>query len=114
MGGGRKSKHGSAVAPIFHSRKTEEEQRAEENTDYDSTASDISHQNTNPITKDDLRGLLHEIKANMAAEFTKHLAPLRAGLTDLVQRTSTLEDKMDVATSRENTHEQAILDLRDQ
>ncbi|CAH2275074.1 Hypothetical predicted protein [Pelobates cultripes] len=101
MDGGRKSKQGLAVALIFRTRKLEEGQWAEEQREYDSdsTASDISHQNANPIMRDDLRGLLHDIKANMAAEFTKHLAPLRAGLTDLVQRTSSLEDKMDTPTT---------------
>ncbi|CAH2301053.1 Hypothetical predicted protein [Pelobates cultripes] len=116
MGGGRKSKQGSVVAPIFRSHRPEEERRAEETGEYDSDsmASDMSRTNTTPITKDDLRGLLQDIKSNIEAEFTKHLAPMRAGLTDLVQRTSTLEDKMEAATSRANTHEQVIQDLRDQ
>ncbi|CAH2312206.1 Hypothetical predicted protein [Pelobates cultripes] len=116
MGGGRKSSKGSAVAPIFRSRAPEEGRRAEEQreSDSDSTASDMSHRNTTPITREDLRGLLQDIKENMAAEFAKHLAPLRAGLTDLVQRTSSLEDKMAATSSRANTHEQALQNLTEQ
>ncbi|CAH2322577.1 Hypothetical predicted protein [Pelobates cultripes] len=116
MGGGRKSSKGSAVAPIFRSRAPEEGRRAEEQreSDSDSTASDVSHRNTTPITREDLRGLLQDLKENMAAEFAKHLAPLRAGLTDLVQRTSSLEDKMAATSSRANTHEQALQNLTEQ
>ncbi|CAH2247741.1 Hypothetical predicted protein, partial [Pelobates cultripes] len=80
MGGGRKIKQGAAeVAPIFRSRKDGGATREEEDgREYDSDSSDRSRtMAATPLTKEDLRQLLSDIKANMATEFDRHLTPIR-------------------------------------
>ncbi|CAH2314711.1 Hypothetical predicted protein [Pelobates cultripes] len=117
MGGGRKTKHGAKVAPIFHARREESSSRGEDgrDEDSDSAASDTSRKAaTTPLTKEDLRHLLQEIKMNMAAEFSRHLAPITDSLNDLTRRTTAIEDQLDRTSTRSQTNETAISALQDQ
>ncbi|CAH2311701.1 Hypothetical predicted protein [Pelobates cultripes] len=50
----------------------------------------------------------------MASELTKHLTPIKEGLRDLAQRSTDIEERMDQATLRTDTHKWAIEELRDQ
>ncbi|CAH2307639.1 Hypothetical predicted protein, partial [Pelobates cultripes] len=119
MGGGWQTKQGAAeVAPIFRSRKDGGATREEEEDreyDSDSAASDRSRTMTaTPLTKEDLRQLLSEIKANMATEFDRHLTPIREGLIDLTHRTSTIEEQLDLTVTRTTATENAIAALQEQ
>ncbi|CAH2313305.1 Hypothetical predicted protein, partial [Pelobates cultripes] len=71
------------------SRKDGGTTREEEGREYDSdsAASDTSRATTTtPLTKEDLRQLLCEIKANMTTEFDRHLTPIKEDLIDLTHR----------------------------
>ncbi|CAH2225287.1 Hypothetical predicted protein [Pelobates cultripes] len=117
MGGGRKIKQGAAeVAPIFRSRKDGGATREEEDgREYDSDSSDRSRtMAATPLTKEDLRQLLSDIKANMATEFDRHLTPIREGLIDLTHRTSTIEEQLDLTVTRTTATENAITALQEQ
>ncbi|CAH2321172.1 Hypothetical predicted protein [Pelobates cultripes] len=100
MGGGRKSKSGTAVAPIFKPRPDKEApgMLSQQASDSDSETSTTSHKvdaPSAPLTKRDLKDMLTEMKSLVAEELTKHLAPLKEGLTDLTKRTQALENKME-------------------
>ncbi|CAH2305965.1 Hypothetical predicted protein [Pelobates cultripes] len=117
MGGGRKTKHGAEVAPIFHARREESSSRGEDGReeDSDSAASDTSRTAAAaPLTKADLRHLLQEIKTNMAAEFFRHLTPITESLNDLTRRTTAIEDQLDRTSTQAQTNETAISALQDQ
>ncbi|CAH2274468.1 Hypothetical predicted protein [Pelobates cultripes] len=100
MGGGRKSKPNTAVAPIFRSRGEQDRPRGNggnggQGSDSESELSEHSHtQDQGPLTKRDLQSLLQDIKCNIAAGFAKHLAPLKEEMADLTKRTSDIEDRM--------------------
>ncbi|CAH2308182.1 Hypothetical predicted protein [Pelobates cultripes] len=116
MGGGRKTKHGAEVAPIFRARR-EESSRGEDGReeDSDSAASDTSRTAAAaPLTKADLRHLLQEIKTNMAAEFSRHLTPITESLNDLTRRTTAIEDQLDRTSMQAQTNKTAISALQDQ
>ncbi|CAH2251576.1 Hypothetical predicted protein [Pelobates cultripes] len=118
MGGGRKSKQFAEVAPIFRNRKDGGAMRAEDGHGYDSdsVASDTSRATTSTHLnkKDDLQHLLHEIKANMTAEFDKNLTPIKEGLIDLTHRTTAIEEQLDRTATRTTVNENAIASLQDQ
>ncbi|CAH2247658.1 Hypothetical predicted protein [Pelobates cultripes] len=119
MGGGRKSKSGTAVAPIFKPRPDKEApgMLSQQASDSDSETSTTSHKvdaPSAPLTKRDLKDMLTEMKSLVAEELTKHLAPLKEGLTDLTKRTQALENKMEEVTATTSTHEASIKELQEQ
>ncbi|CAH2277592.1 Hypothetical predicted protein [Pelobates cultripes] len=98
MGGGRKTKSGTAVAPIFRTRPDKEQPHAEDQQAPDSESEDSTRSHkaeSSPLTKQDLRTLLHDMKSLVAAELTKHLAPIKEGLADLTRRTHEVEDRLE-------------------
>ncbi|CAH2313009.1 Hypothetical predicted protein [Pelobates cultripes] len=108
MGGGQKSKQGTEGRFPAH---------GEDGRDYDSdsAASDRSRTaSSTPLTKEDLRQLLQEIKLNMTAEFTRHLTPITEGLSDLTRRTTAIEEHLDQTSTRSRENETAIAALQEQ
>ncbi|CAH2319207.1 Hypothetical predicted protein [Pelobates cultripes] len=86
-------------------------------SDSDSETSTTSHKvdaPSAPLTKRDLKDMLTEMKSLVAEELTKHLAPLKEGLTDLTKRTQALENKMEEVTATTSTHEASIKELQEQ
>ncbi|CAH2296397.1 Hypothetical predicted protein [Pelobates cultripes] len=96
---GKKTKTNAAVAPIFRNRADKGLTRAadqhESETDSEASDTDKNPYNLNPVARGHLKGLLHDIKSNMAAELAKHMARIRESLEDLTRRTLAVEYKMD-------------------
>ncbi|CAH2316905.1 Hypothetical predicted protein [Pelobates cultripes] len=115
---GKKSRHSLAVAQIFRSHAHRGTRHADEppESDSDSVTSEAgrSSQDKAPVNRGDLKELLHNIKRNMAAELTKHLAPIREGLEDLTSRTLAVEDKMEEISTTTSNHDRALQELREQ
>ncbi|CAH2306947.1 Hypothetical predicted protein, partial [Pelobates cultripes] len=82
-------------------------------TDSDADISEAGRsQDLSSLTRKDHRGLLQEIKDNMAVEFSKHLAPIREGLEDRTKRTLAVEEKMEDLSTTTSTHDRALQELR--
>ncbi|XP_063297700.1 adhesion G protein-coupled receptor F5-like [Pelobates fuscus] len=84
-------------------------------SDSDSDTSVTSRKREpSPLTKKDLKDLLSDMKSLVADELTKHLAPLKEGLTDLTKRTHTLENKMADVTAITSSHEATLKEVQGQ